>query len=129
MNDPSPRRHPLDVARADRAPVSQTIAVFDGPGEDVGDCLDAAVGMPGKAGKIVLGNIVAEVIEQQKRVEIGGIRVAEGAAQVDAGAFEGRLRFNYSLHGSYGHIRPPGLRGAPLDAMTMALLFFVGTRK
>ena len=44
-------------------------------------------GMPGKAGEIVVGNVVAEVVEQQERIELGGVAEAERAAQMHARAF------------------------------------------
>ena len=50
--------------------VAEAVAVLDGAGEDVGDRLDAAVRMPGKAREVVLGTVVAEVVEQQERVEL-----------------------------------------------------------
>ena len=74
------------------------------PGKNVGDGLDAAVGMPGEAGQIILGNVVAEVVEQQERVEIGSVAETECAAQVHARAFQGRLGFDQPLYGSKGHI-------------------------
>src|SRR5262249_1356401 len=52
MDDAAARRHPLDIAGAYSAAVTQTIAVFDRPGEHVSDRLDAAVGMPGEAGEV-----------------------------------------------------------------------------
>ena len=51
--------------------VAHAVAVFDGSGKHVGDGLDAAMGMPREAGQIILRNIVAEVIEQKERVEVG----------------------------------------------------------
>ena len=46
--------------------------------------------MPGKAGAVVVGPVVAEIVQQQERIEFGGIAEAEGAAQLDAGALDGR---------------------------------------
>ena len=51
-----------------------------------------AVRMPGKAGQVVLRDVVAEVVEEQERIEVGRVAEAERAAQVHAGAFERRLR-------------------------------------
>ena len=61
--------------------------MIHGAGEHVGDRLDAAVGMPGKAGEIFIGIVVAEVVEQQKRIELRAMST-EGAAQMHAGPFE-----------------------------------------
>jgi hypothetical protein len=64
MNDAAAGRHPLDVARRDRPTVSETVAVFDRSGQHVRDGLDAAVRVPGETRQIVLGHVVAEIIEQ-----------------------------------------------------------------
>ena len=70
MDDAAAGRHPLHVARADRAAVAQAVAVLDGARQHVGDGLDAAVRMPGEAGQVIVGTIVAEVVEQQERIEL-----------------------------------------------------------
>ncbi len=100
---PLPGGHPLHVAGAERAAVAEAVAVLDGAGEHVGDGLDAAVRMPRKAGEIVGRPVVAEIVEQQKRIELRGVAEAEGAAQLDAGAFDGRLRLHDAFDGADGH--------------------------
>ena len=70
VNDAAAGGHPLHVAGGDGAVVAHAVAVLDGSGEDVGDGLDAAVRMPGKSGKVVLGNVVAEIVEQQEGIEV-----------------------------------------------------------
>ena len=77
--------------------------MLDRAGEHIGDGLDAAMRMPGKAGAIVVGPVVAEIVEQQERIEFGRVAEAEGAMQLDAGAFHGRLRLDDPLDGSDGH--------------------------
>ena len=59
--------------------------------------------VPGKAGEVVFRPLVAEVVEQQEGVELAGVAEAEGAAQVDPGALDRRLRLDQSLDRSYGH--------------------------
>jgi len=71
--------------------VPHAVAVFDGAGQHVGDRLDAAVGVPREAGQVIRRNVIAEVIEEEERVEIGGVAEAERAAQMDARSFECRL--------------------------------------
>ena len=88
VDDAAARGHPLDVARGDGAAVAHAVAVLDGAGEDVGDGFDAAVGVPREAGEVVLGDVVAEIVEEEERVEVGGVAEAERAAQVNARAFE-----------------------------------------
>ena len=107
MNDAAARGHPLHIARGDRAVVAHAVAVLDGPGENVGDRLDSAMRMPGKAREIILGNVVAEIVEQQKRIEIGGIAKAKSAAQVHARSFERGLGLDQALNGSNGHVGLP----------------------
>ena len=80
MDDSLPRRHPLDVAGRDGATVSQAVAVLHLSRQDVGDGLDAAVGMPGEAGQVVLRVVVAEVVQEEEGVEVGCIAKPERAA-------------------------------------------------
>src|SRR5262245_17178465 len=59
--------------------------------------------MPGKSGAIVFRTIVAEVVEQEERIELARIPEAEGAAQLHARAFNRGLGLDDALHGSNGH--------------------------
>ena len=104
VDDAAAGRHPLDVAGVDGAAVPHAVAVLDGPREDVRDRLDAAVGVPGEAGQVILGDVVAEVVEQQERVEVRGVPEAERAAKMHARAFEGRLGLDEPFDGSDGHL-------------------------
>ena len=103
MNDAAAGGHPLHVAGGDGAVVAHAVAVLDGSGEHVGDGLDAAMRMPGKSGEIVFGNVVAEVVEQEEGIEVGGVAETEGAAQMHARAFEGGLGLDEALHRSNRH--------------------------
>jgi hypothetical protein len=67
--------------------VSHAIAVVHSSSEDVRDSLDPAVGVPRETGQIVFWNIIAEVIEKEKRIEVGRVAEAESTAQVHASAF------------------------------------------
>ena len=104
MNDAAAGGHPLNVAGGDGAVVAHAVAVFDGAGENVSDGLDAAMRMPGKSGEIVLGNVVAEIVEQQERIELVRVAEAEGAAQMDSRTFECGLGLDEALDGSNGHL-------------------------
>src|SRR3974390_394041 len=88
MQDAAAGGHPLHVASAEIAAIAEAVAVLDVAGEHVGDGLDAAMRMPGKAGEILIRAVVAEIVEQQERVEFTGVAEAERAAKVYAGAFE-----------------------------------------
>src|SRR6267378_177194 len=103
MNDPAACGHPLHVAGGDRAAISHAVAVFNGSSKNIRDGFDTAMGMPWEARQVVLRNIVAEVIEQEERVEVLGGAEAECAAQMHTGAFEGRLGLDEPLYGSNRH--------------------------
>src|SRR5437870_6952219 len=104
MDDAAPRGHPLDVAGRNGASVAHAVAMLHGSRQDVCDGLDSAVGMPREPRQIVLWNVIAEVVEKEKRVEIGCIAESERTTQVHARTFQGWLGFDESLNGSKGHI-------------------------
>ena len=103
VDDASARRHPLNVAGGDGSAVAHAVAVLDSSREDIGDGLDTAVGMPGKAGQVIVRNIVAEIVEQQERIEIGCVAKTECAPEMNARAFQGGFGFDELLDGSNGH--------------------------
>src|SRR5208282_1348887 len=103
MDDAAARSHPLHVAGGDGAAVSHAVTMFHRSRKHVGDGFDAAVRMPREACQIVLGNIIAEVIEQEERIGFLGISETESAAKMDACAFKRRLRFDDSFNWSNGH--------------------------
>ena len=87
MEDAAAGGHPLHVAGAEIAAIAQAVAVLDGPGQHVGDRFDAAMRMPREPGEIVLRVLVAEIVEQQKRIELRRVAEAERTLQLDARAF------------------------------------------
>jgi len=91
VDDSATCGHPLNVAGSDGAVVADAVAVLDGSRENVRNRLDAAVRMPREARQIILGNVVAEIVQQEKRVEIGRVVKAKRTAQVNTRAFDGRL--------------------------------------
>src|SRR5580704_15284611 len=104
MDNPASRRHPLNVACGDGAMVAHAIAVFDRPCENVRDGLDAAVWMPREACEIIVRNVIAEVVQEKKWIEVGRIAKAERAPQVYASAFQRRFGFNEPFDRSNGHV-------------------------
>ena len=100
VQDAAAGRHPLHVAGAQRAAIAEAVAVIDGAGEDVGDRFDAAMRMPREPGEVVVGALVAEIVEEQERIELAGFAEAEAAVQLDAGAFHGRRGFDDALNRS-----------------------------
>src|SRR5262245_27113243 len=103
MEEAAAGRHPLDVAGTQRAAIAEAVAVIHRPGQDIGDGLDSAVRMPRKSGAIVLRALVAEIVEQQERIEVSGIAEAERPAQLHPRPLHGGLRFDNPLDGSNGH--------------------------
>src|SRR6476620_9809551 len=100
MHDAAPGGHPLHVARAERAAISQTIAMLHGAGQPVRDGFDAAMRVP-RASREILGRpVVTEIIEQQKRIGLRRSAEAEGASQLDAGTFNGGLRLHNTFYGT-----------------------------
>jgi hypothetical protein len=55
------------------------------------------MGVPGEPGQILLGDVVAEVIEEEERVELRGVPESERPAQMHSSAFECRFCLNDSL--------------------------------
>jgi hypothetical protein len=77
MEDPSAGRHPLHVASPQRPAVSQAVAVIHRTGQHVRDRLDAAVRMPRESRPVRAGVIVSEIVQQEKRIELGRVAEAE----------------------------------------------------
>ena len=73
-------------------------------GEHVRDRLDAPVGMPREAGEIVLWAIVPEVVEEEKRVEVGRRAEAERATESHTRALQGGFGLHKPLHVSHRHV-------------------------
>src|ERR1700683_3195396 len=94
MNDSAARRHPLHVAGRDGVAVSHAVAMFHRPGQNIRDCFNAAMRMPGKSRQIIFRNVVAKIVEQKKWVEFFRISKAESAAQMHARAFQRGLGLN-----------------------------------
>ena len=91
VDDAAPRGHPLDIPGGNLPAVPHAVAVLDGSRENVRDRFDPAVRMPWEARQVVFRPVIAEVIEEQERVEVARVAEPERAAQVHAGSFEGRL--------------------------------------
>src|SRR5580765_4705894 len=103
MNDAAAGGHPLDITGGDGAAIPHAVAMLDGSGQHVGDGLDAAVRMPRETRQIIFGNVVTEIVEQEKWVEVRGVAEGERAAQVYARTFHRWLGFDEPLHGSDRH--------------------------
>jgi hypothetical protein len=112
VDDAAAGGHPLDVAGGDDALIAHAVAVLDVTGEDVGDGLDAPVGVPGEAFEIVLGPVIAKIVQEEKGVELGDFAEAEDALEMHPGSFEGGFGFqDLADSAGGGHAGSP-LRGA-----------------
>src|ERR1700732_2354127 len=88
MYDAAARRHPLNVSRTDNPLVSHTVAMLDGPCQHIGDRLDATMGMPRESGKVILWDVVAKIVEEEERIEVGGAAKSKSPPQMHSGAFQ-----------------------------------------
>ncbi len=77
--------------------------MLDRSGQHIGDGLDAAMRMPGKAADIVGRVVVAEIVHHQEGIGHRRIAETEDAVQLDAGAFHGRRGAALMLDGADGH--------------------------
>jgi hypothetical protein len=68
--------------------------MFNRAGENVGDCLDPPMRVPGKPGKIMGRSIAAKIIQKKEWIIIGSIAEAESPPEVDARSLHGRLGFH-----------------------------------
>src|SRR5262245_29243097 len=101
VDNASTRCHPLNIAGSDFAAVSDAVAMLDSSSEDICDSFDAAMRMPWETCKIILGNVIPKIIQQQERIEIRRIAETECASQMHSGSFESRFRLNQPLNGSH----------------------------
>ena len=62
------------------------------------------VGMPRKTSEIVLRDVIAEIIEQEERVNVVGVFEAECAAQMNSCTFESRFGFDKAFDGANRHV-------------------------
>jgi hypothetical protein len=59
--------------------------------------------VPRKACKVILGNVVTEVIEQKEWIEIRGVAKAKRAAEMNARTFQGWLGSDETFDRPNGH--------------------------
>jgi hypothetical protein len=86
MHDTPASGHPLHTARFDDALVTGAVLVLHAPGEPVSNRFEAAMGMVGKAGNVVVRIVAAEGIEHQERVKPPLQVAVQHAGEAHAGA-------------------------------------------
>src|SRR6266496_2805352 len=99
--------HPLHITRTHLSLVAQAAPVLDRSRHNIGDRLNPAVGMPWKYRQVVIGILVAEIVEQQKWIELIGLPEAKRTTDLYAGAFQRRFGFNNSFYRSERHNDSP----------------------
>ena len=97
MDDSAAGSHPLHIPGRDGPAIADTVAVLHGSRENIRDGLNAAMRMPRKAFQILFRNIVAEIVQKQEGIEIGGVAEAKGPAKVYAGSFQRWFGFDKSF--------------------------------
>jgi hypothetical protein len=93
----------LHVTGTGGAAIAHAVAVLDRSGENVSDGLNAAMRMPGKAGEVIFGKLIAEIIEQKKRIIVRGVPKSKSSPQVNSCAFHSGLGLDYFFNGTDGH--------------------------
>src|SRR5207247_165257 len=72
--------------------------------QDIRDRLDPPVGVPRKAREVILRPVIAEIVEEKERVELGCVAETERASQVYTRSFDGRLGLAEALDRPDGHL-------------------------
>jgi hypothetical protein len=72
-------------------------------GEDIGNCLDPTVRMPGKAREVIIRDVAAEIIQQKEGIQLRCIAEPECPVQAHARALNGRRGFSQTLNRSKSH--------------------------
>ncbi|CAM5215920.1 hypothetical protein CDEF62S_01597 [Castellaniella defragrans] len=92
VDDAAPGRHPLYAARLEIALVAQVIAMAHVAVDDVGDRLEAPMGVRRKTRDVVLRIVGRKRIQHQKRVHADLRLIAQGPQKAHAGAILRGLR-------------------------------------
>jgi hypothetical protein len=87
VENPAACRHPLYIAGPERPCVAKAVAMVNGPGKDVRNCLNPSMRMPWKTREVIFRILIPEIVEQQERIEIARLSEPESPAQFDAGSF------------------------------------------
>src|SRR6185312_10142878 len=91
VNDPAACGHPLHIAGRDGATIPHAVAVLHRAGQHVSHGLDSTMRMPWETSQVIRRDIIAKIVQQQKRIEITGIAETERSPQMYTCAFERRF--------------------------------------
>jgi hypothetical protein len=93
MDDAASRGHPLHVTRADDASVPKAVSMFYLALEDIGNRLDASMGMPRKSLEVVIGIVRPKIVEKEERVKLRHLGVTKRPFQTDPCSLDGGSAF------------------------------------
>src|SRR4030095_2984006 len=133
MNDAAPSSHPLHVTGAYSAAIADAVTMLNSACENVSNRLNAPMPVPGETCQVVLGDIIAKIIQEEERVEVFCASETEGTVQVHTGTFRGWLRSDKALNWPNRHIwlssfgcsrlKPHSVRSSDLLAFRLKLSF------
>src|SRR5262249_40969632 len=92
VQDAAARRHPLDVAGADRALVAERVAMLHLARAHEGDGLDTSMRMKGKAFLVVVRIHGFEMVEKKERIQVVERARANAAPEMHPGSLDDFLR-------------------------------------
>jgi hypothetical protein len=126
MNDPAPCGHPLHVARIDDPTVPDAISMFHHPTKDIGNGLNAPMGMPRKTLEEMFGIIRPEIVEKEEWIELNHFIVTEGSFKMDPSPFDCWPAFPHFINFSYSGHRMSILSGfQDLNSDSSPFMFMV----
>jgi hypothetical protein len=88
MEDAAAGGHPLHVSRAERPAIAEAVTVIDIAAEHVRNGFYSSMRVPRESGEVVARVVVAEIVEEQERIELRRISEAKSTPEVHAGAFD-----------------------------------------
>ena len=106
VQDAGARRHPLGVTVGDDAAAAVGVVVLEDAVDHVGDGLEAAMGVPGRALGLA-GRVLdlAHLVEVDEGVEVAQVHPGEGSADGEALAFEAAGRARHARDGAAPSLR------------------------
>src|SRR5262245_1164766 len=103
MDNAAAGGHPLHIAGSDGGVIADAVAMLHRSSQHVGNRCNAAVRMPRKAFQVFCRQVVANIVEQQKGIEIRRVAETERAPQMYASTLHGRFGLDQAFYGSNGH--------------------------
>ncbi len=97
MDESAAGGHPLHAPRHQHSLVTVIVAVTHAPIEHVCDSLEAAMRVIRETRDVVLAAIRAELIQQEERIQIRELRLADDARELDAGP----VRSGHAAHDAF----------------------------